>query len=65
MKKRSMQEQVLRASKEIAVKFIETGRLSPTSFAEAFKNIYEAIDTTVNGALDRDLDQDVAAEEVK
>ncbi len=65
MKRGSMQEQVLRASKEIAVKFIETGRLSPTSFAETFKNIYEAIDTTVKGVPDRDTVKEITAEEVK
>lgn len=48
MTKGSTQEQVLRASKEIAVKFIEVGRLSPTNFAETFKSIYGAIDATVN-----------------
>lgn len=47
MKKGSVEEQVLRASKEIAVKFIEVGRLSPAGFGETFKAIYEAIDTTV------------------
>ena len=49
MKKSSMEEQVLRASKEIVVKFIEVGRISPTSFAEGFKTIYRAIDETVRG----------------
>jgi len=48
MKKGSTEEQVLRASKEIAVKFIEVGRLSPTNFAETFKSIYGAIHATVN-----------------
>ncbi|RJQ82211.1 MAG: hypothetical protein C4519_08075 [Desulfobacteraceae bacterium] len=47
MGKESTQEQILRASKEIAVKFIEVGRLSPTNFAEIFKTIYDAIDATV------------------
>ncbi len=50
MGKESTQEQVLRASKEIAVKFIEVGRLSPGNFAETFKTIYDAIDATVRGA---------------
>ena len=49
MGKESTQEQVLRASKEIAVKFIEVGRLSPSNFAETFKTIYDAIDATVRG----------------
>ncbi len=47
MSKDSTQEQILRASKEIAVKFIEVGRLYPTNFAENFKNIYSAIDGAV------------------
>ena len=49
MAKESIQAQVLRASKEIAVKFIEVGRLSPSNFAETFKTIYDAIDGTVRG----------------
>ncbi len=42
--------QILRASKEIMVKFIETGRISPTGFAEAFKSIYHTVDRTVKQA---------------
>jgi hypothetical protein len=49
MGKESTQEQILRASKEIAVKFIEVGRISPSNFAEIFRTIYDAIDTTVQG----------------
>lgn len=49
MKKGSMEDQVLRASKEIVVKFIEVGRLSPTTFAETFKIVYHTIDETVHG----------------
>jgi predicted transcriptional regulator len=47
MRKTSQDEQILRATKEIVVKFIETGRISPTGFPEIFKNIYRAIDETV------------------
>lgn len=54
MKKGALEEQILRASKEIAVKFIEVGRLSPTGFAETFKAIYESIDETVRRNLDKD-----------
>jgi predicted transcriptional regulator len=46
MKKGSFEEQVLRTSKEIVVKFIETGRVSPTGFPETFKLIYEAVHGT-------------------
>ncbi len=47
MKKGDLEEQILRASKEIVVKFIEVGRLSPSNFAETFKSVYQAIDETV------------------
>ena len=41
MRKTDLDEQILRASKEIVVKFIETGRISPTGFSEVFKAITE------------------------
>ncbi|MGA6925158.1 MAG: hypothetical protein WBY88_05710 [Desulfosarcina sp.] len=47
MKKTDQDEQILRAAKEIVVKFIETGRVSPTGFPEAFESIYRAVDETV------------------
>ncbi len=43
----SVEEQILRASKEITVKFIETGRVSPTNFTEYFEVIYNTIKKTV------------------
>jgi len=46
----SMDEQILRATKEIVVKFIEGGRLSPTGFHDAFKGIYDTVHKTVNGS---------------
>ncbi|AOY60282.1 MULTISPECIES: hypothetical protein [Desulfococcus] len=39
----SVDEQVLRAAKEIVVKFIETGRVSPTAFPEVFNAVYTTI----------------------
>ncbi len=44
----SMDEQILRAAKEIVVKFIETGRVSPTGFTDTFQNVYRTIVETVN-----------------
>ena len=44
-------EQILRATKEIVVKFIEIGRISPTGFNESFAEIYKTIDTTVKESL--------------
>jgi predicted transcriptional regulator len=46
----SMDEQVLRATKEIVVKFIEGGRISPASFPDFFKNIYQTVYETAKGA---------------
>jgi hypothetical protein len=45
----SMDEHILRTAKEIAVKFIETGRISPTGFADAFRDIYQVVEQTVKG----------------
>lgn len=46
----SIDEQILRVSKEIAVKFIEAGRVSPTGFPEMFKTIYHTVlETVKNG----------------
>jgi hypothetical protein len=45
----SLDEQVLRATKEIVVKFIEGGRISPAGFPETFKLIYRAVEDTVTG----------------
>ena len=43
----SVDEQILKTAKEIAVKFIETGRVSPTGFNETFKSIYKGIEEAV------------------
>ena len=41
-------EQILRAAKEIVVKFIEVGRISPAGFHETFKSIYSTVKEAVN-----------------
>ena len=46
----SMDEQVLRAAKEIVIKFIEGGRVSPAGFSETFKDIYSTVEETVKGS---------------
>ncbi len=43
----SMDEHILKTAKEITVKFIETGRVSPTGFNEIFKSIYKAVEEAV------------------
>jgi hypothetical protein len=46
----SMDEQILRTTKEIVVKFIEGGRISPAGFPDFFKNIYQTVHDTATGA---------------
>jgi len=45
----SVDELILRSTKEIVVKFIETGRLGPAGFHETFKSIYQTVEETVKG----------------
>lgn len=45
-------ETILKTAKEIVVKFIEVGNISPTSFHEHFRNIYLTIEKTVRGGED-------------
>ena len=44
---KSIDEQILRVTKEIIVKFIEMGRLSPSNVHESFKDIYATVNETV------------------
>ena len=48
----SMDEHILKTAKEITVKFIETGRVSPTGFNETFKAIYKAVEEAVKSSED-------------
>jgi hypothetical protein len=47
---KNMDEQILRAAKEIVVKFIEGGRISPGGFHETFKDVYHTVEETVKGS---------------
>lgn len=40
-------EAILRVTKEIVVKFIEVGRLSPQNFSETFAEVYKSVRDTV------------------
>lgn len=44
----SLEKQALQVAKEIVVKFIEVGRISPANFAEHFSEIYGEILSTVS-----------------
>ena len=45
----SLEKQALQVAKEIVVKFIEVGRISPANFAEHFSEIYGEVLGTVSG----------------
>ena len=47
----NIDEQILRATKEIVVKFIEAGRISPSGFHETFKNIYRTVEKTTRDSI--------------
>ena len=61
----SLEEQVLRASKEIVVKFIEVGRVSPSGFPELFKSVYRTIDRAVKRHSDSPGDPEPKKKEKK
>ncbi|MDM8541394.1 conjugal transfer protein TraB [Desulfococcaceae bacterium HSG9] len=48
---RSIDEQILRTTKEIVVKYIEAGRLSPTAFHETFEAIFKTVSDTVRKSM--------------
>ena len=54
-------QRVLKAAKEVMVKFIETGRVSPASYEETFKKVYSAMLESVRAGLE----EPAAAEEDK
>lgn len=46
-----VKKEALKTAKEIAVKFIETGRISPATFADIFPSIYSVVLASVLGEL--------------
>jgi hypothetical protein len=56
-------EKILKVTKEIVVKFIELGRVSPTNFDENFRKVYWTVKNTVIDAQLPDLGADRPLEE--
>jgi len=44
-------KEALQVTKEIVVKFIETGRISPANFAEVFPGVYQVVLQTITRPL--------------
>ena len=49
---KSIDEHILRTCKEIIVKFIEMGRLSPSNIHESFRDVYATVNETVKKHTD-------------
>ena len=43
------EEVIIKVAKEVAIKFIEVGRLTPSNFNETFKDLYTGIKATIRG----------------
>ena len=56
-------ETILRITKEIIIKFIESGRVSTTNFDDQFKSIFWTIKNTVVNARISDIDSERPAGE--
>jgi len=41
------EESILKTAKEVVVKFIEVGRLTPANFDETFRSVYQAVRDSV------------------
>jgi len=52
---KSLDEQVLKVTKEIVAKFIEVGRVSPASFDETFKTVYRSVKEAI---LDHGIEEE-------
>ncbi len=55
----SIDEQILKVTKEVVVKFIEAGRVSPAGFNDTFKNVYNTVKETVQGSDEAPEPEDV------
>ena len=42
------QKQAVQVAKEVVIKFIEVGRISPGNFGENFKEIYDSVLSTIS-----------------
>jgi len=56
----SIDKQILKVTKEVVVKFIETGRVSPAGFNDTFKNVYNTVKETVQGSDEASEEEDEA-----
>ena len=58
-------EKILRMSKEIVIKFIELGRVSPSNFDQQFRSVFWTLKDTLVGAQGPDLRPEIFNSEHK
>ena len=61
----NIDEQILRATKEIVVKFIEAGRVSPSAFHETFKEVFHTVEITTRESIKRTRDAELAEQRLE
>jgi predicted transcriptional regulator len=61
----NIDEQILRATKEIVVKFIENGRISPSGFQETFESIYHTVEKTAKASIKASPQEDKKEDKAK
>ena len=54
----SDEEKILKVAKEVVIKFIETGRISPSGFSKYFEEIYRSIKDTIKEGREKQPKQD-------
>jgi hypothetical protein len=58
-------EKLLRMSKEIVIKFIELGRISPSNFDQQFRSVFWTLKDTLVGARSPDLSPEIFSSDSK
>lgn len=48
------EESILKTAKEVVVKFIEVGRLTPSNFDETFRSVYQSVRDSVRSRPEQD-----------
>jgi len=56
-------KQALQVAKEVVIKFIEVGRISPNNFGQNFDVIYKDVMRTINGETVGDGSRELELEE--
>ena len=56
-------KEALQVTKEIVVKFIETGRVSPNNISEIFPTVFDVVKTSITTSATSDTNNDETEQE--